>query len=185
MLTLSLILSLCLNVAVAKGGNHVPQFADYIVPTTPELVPHSRFKVRINAPYQGDTTQLISYTFPLELTGEPGLTVNLKKVAGTDNNWESPEMKAYCTTLEDTFSCNLHFVKTQTAKPAFFKSAALGSFTTQAACANSSVALIDMMNVKAFLEKSGSTGVQLEQKLAVVQSFKCSEPAGILSYEFD
>lgn len=193
-LTLFLFTALFLQNAFAKKGE-IPTEADYVVPTPKELVAHSRFKIKIQLPYEGSSTQTISYTFPPELTGIVDHVITLKRV-GTSNDWESPEMTAACTESDEVFSCNIYLVK-KIVEPVIEQNKVIqNSFQLLAArgCGANSIAFnnfspsmtsfIDQANVEAFLKGSGFTGDVLSAKMAVARSFVCSEPAGILSYEF-
>lgn len=197
MKTFIFITLLVVHLQSSASGNTAPDTADYTVPTTAELVPYSRFKVKIVNPYSGDDSQTISYIFPADLTGIENQTITLKRIAGT-NNWESPEMTASCVESGELFSCNIYLTKKQSAiKTASTKNFAAHAFASSFAkgCNNNALALsmnstdssrlfFNPDDVETFLKKSGFEGDVLTKKLAVARAFSCSEPAGILSYEF-
>jgi hypothetical protein len=177
----------------AKGS--IPDNADYVVPTPAELVEHSRFKVKIEKPYVGDASDTISYMFPAELTGVENQVITLKRI-GKTNNWESPEMTAACTESDDVFSCNMYIIKqtepiVEKINFPFASSLDLSVLKSNKTFAKAhkcgavmAMSFIDPQNVQNFLNTAGFSGDILDKKLAVSNSFACSEPAGILSYEF-
>lgn len=146
-------------------------FAEYIVPTPPELVPYSRFLVKIVAPYHGPNTQEISYEFPPELTGEPGKVIRLTPDVSQNLVWKSPEMIAACTTLHEIFSCNVHLEK-----------ANIQSLSSRAPVAASG---LDKQRALDFLKNQGLSTEEFNNRSAVLDHFHGGEPAGILTYEFD
>lgn len=183
--------SLIFSFAIAKGGEPITE-AEYTVPTSAELIDYSRFIVKINQAYTGDTTKVISYTFPEELTGSPALTVTLSRVPGTKNDWESPEMKASCTTVGDWFSCNIYLNKTQVTEtsqqPKMLNLTNLFTGNTIHAKASplaAAATAINKNNVVDFLTKSAPSADVLKKQIEVLDQFLKSEPAGILSYEFE
>lgn len=196
MKTTLLLVSILLLQQTAFAKGEIPDEADYVVPTTAELVAYSRFKIKIQKPYLGDVTDTIAYTFPAELTGVENQVVTLTRI-GKTNNWESPEMTAACTESEDLFSCNIYLKKQiePAAENINFPFHAPLAFPVVKAnnmifgkankCGSAMVmSFIDPQNVEDFLIASGMTGDLLDMKLSVAKSFRCSEPAGILSYEF-
>lgn len=183
--------------AFAKKGE-LPDKADYIVPTTPELVPYSRFKIKIIAPYLGDVTKSIAYVFPPELTGMENYEVRLQRVGAT-NTWESPELTAVCTEYDKTFSCNVYVKKITPpiVEEAAVQKSAFLQLAQARGCGGSAVALnqmasseftgtfIDESALTGFLKNKGLNDQEFNMQLAVAKTFACSEPiGGILSYEF-
>jgi hypothetical protein len=199
----TLILFLC-SVSPAKDGK-IPTEADYVVPTTADLVKFSRFKIKISVPYEGQSTSVISYVFPPELTGTPNKVVTLTRDSFDKNTWSSDEMTASCTESGELFSCNI-YLKKEVAPIVVPENVIKNAFTSltqsQFQCGGKSSlafasagiknvnnsfftsAFIDSANVENFLKDSGVTGEELTQRMAVAQAFACSEPAGFLSYEF-
>lgn len=175
-------LGVCAQTAFAKGS----LIAEYTVPTPMDLVEYSRFEIPINKPYTGAGTQSISYTFPEELTGSPALTVTLQKIAGTDNMWDSPLMTASCTTVNDWFSCNIYLKKTQTTEPqpVLDLSNLVGRISPRETPRMVPIG-IDRSQVLQFLNQNAPSPEALEKQIKVLDQFLDSEPAGILSYEFD
>ncbi len=153
------------NSSYAKGP---VEWAEYIVPTPPELVQYSRFLVKINAPYRGQGTQEISYTFPEELTGVADQAIVLQPSPTQPNFWESPEMTASCTILDDIFSCNMYLKKSTAVSPLFATSSTL----------------FDKNRAREFLKNKGLSAEEFEKRSAVLDHFHGGEPAGILTYEF-
>ncbi len=179
--------------AFAKKGE-LPEEADYIVPTSPELVPYSRFKLKIDAPYTGDSSKSITYVFPAELTGVENYTITLSRV-GDSNTWESPELTAVCVESGTLFSCNVYVKKA--APPLAQESSVIKSRAFQFAqsrnCGGSFLAMssefsgtfIDESAVTGFLKNKGLSEPEFQAQLGVAKAFACSEPiGGILSYEF-
>lgn len=173
------------NPTLAKGETDSDTFAEYTVPTSADLIDFSRFHVKINQPYIGDASNTLSYTFPEELTGNPPLTVNLKRIPGTKNSWESPELTAHCTTVDDWFSCNIYLNK---SVPKANKSMSLVDLFNGAAITKtplaSSTPFINKQKVIDFLTQNAVSAQSLQQQIDVLDQFLSSEPAGILSYEF-
>lgn len=170
-----------LSVAAAKSDE-----ADYSVPVPPELSAFAEFTVKINQPYVGPSTTQISYTFPKELTGDPALTVTLKRVPGTINDWESPQMTARCEEANEVFTCEMHLVKqTENALRAVNPLLNLGASAFGAQPALAQAVAIDKDNVVEFLTASAVSAAALRSQLDVLDIFLSSEPAGILTYEFE
>lgn len=183
--------------ALAKKGD-LPEEADYMVPTSPEMVPYSRFKLKIETPYLGDATKSISYVFPAELTGVANYKITLNRVGDT-NTWESPEVTAVCTESGELFSCNIYVKK---AAPAVIEQQFITKFNAfqlaQArGCGAQMMALnaqpdtefdgtfINATNVTNFLSGKGLSDQDFQLQLGVAKAFACSEPiGGVLSYEF-
>lgn len=169
---LSIVLSLS---CFARGGGPDTE-ADYIVPTPPEYMPYSRFKVDIVDRFEGAHTQKISYIFPEFLVGEANRVVEFSRIPGTDNSWSSPEMEAHCFVFGDEFSCNI-IVKKTASHHANFSTANLESrpqsqlLSRQAAIQNLPKLNLDPEKLK------GLTGV--------IDSFYSHEPAGFLTYDID
>lgn len=183
--------------AFAKKGD-IPSEADYVVPTTPDLVPYSRFKVKIQQAYSGDTSDTIAYEFPADLTGIEGQIITLKRIPNT-NEWEAPEMTASCTESNELFSCNIYLVKTEEpiSDEASFQSVpflnntiakssifAKANFSGCGGSVQTMSSFVKEENVSKFLTGSGFKGDVFDKKMSVAKAFACSEPAGILSYEF-
>ncbi|MCF8060694.1 MAG: hypothetical protein K9K67_15430 [Bacteriovoracaceae bacterium] len=159
LIKLTLLLSFTLT-AFARGGAPETE-ADYIVPTSPEYVPFSRFKVEIVDRFEGEHTQQISYIFPEFLVGEAKRVITLKRIPGTENSWTSPELDAHCTVTGDDFSCNIYVNK--------FKEN--GLITAERAITH-----LPQLNLSEE-QRRGLAGV--------IRSFYSHEPAGFLSYDID
>lgn len=149
------------SVLYAKGGQPETE-ALYIVPTPGDLVADSRFIIEIVTPFTGPETDKIAYIFPEALIGEPNRLIELSRIGGTLNSWESDELTAHCMTIEDFFSCNVYLNKaTEVAELSWpwnwlvTKAEAIG---------------------RALCERPSSN--------AVTDHFCSNEPAGILTYEF-
>lgn len=197
MKTLLILLSLVLLQQPAFAEkDKLPDEADYVVPTTPELVPYSRFKIKIVAPYTGDFTNSISYIFPAELTGVENQEVRFQRV-GASNTWDSPEMTAVCTEYSKTFSCNVNVKKVEepivtesnVQKSAFFQLAQArgcgGGVISFNARSEFTGTFIDEAMLTGFLKNKGVSDQQFDAQMSVAKAFACSEPiGGILSYEF-
>jgi hypothetical protein len=168
----------------AKDGS--PNQADYVVPAPSELDSYSHFKIKVNKAYSGVTTDTLSYTFPKELTGNPPLTVELKRIPGTENDWMSPEMTALCSAENQMFSCEMHLNKiVPPATMMDLQSVFTGNIATKSNAASAGlVPFIDKNNVIDFLSQKALSPQDLQNKLDVLDLFLSSEPAGILSYPF-
>jgi hypothetical protein len=166
----------------AKGADTT---AEYIVPTSPDLVPYSRFQVEIVKPYTGDASTEISYIFPKELTGDPALQVNFKLVEMDAENkvsrWDAKEMTAVCTDNGEDVKCNMYLKK---ITPMFRQSRML-----QLANLNFSslrgTPVLDATKAVDFIKNSGFSKDVMDAKLSVLDKFLSSEPAGILSYSYN
>jgi|GEM_PF-6695555 len=150
----------------ARGGGPDTE-ADYIVPTAPEFVPFSRFKVKIVDRFEGPQTQKISYIFPEFLVGEPDKVVSLKRIPGTENSWTGPELDAHCTLNGDDFSCNIYVHK-----------ASLNSQEKESS-------LITAERAINHLPRLNLSEEQIKGYSGVIRSFYSHEPAGFLSYDID
>lgn len=159
-LTISLIISQTL---FARGGAPETE-ADYIVPTSPEFVPFSRFKVKIVDRFEGPHTQKISYIFPEFLVGEADRVMTLTRIPGTENSWTGPELDAHCTVTGDDFSCNIYVHKNALEKEA---------------------TLITAEQAINHLPRLNLSQEQVEGFSGVIRSFYSHEPAGFLSYDID
>ncbi len=168
------------SISFAKGADTT---AHYIVPTPAELVEHSRFEVEIVKSYAGSSSTEISYVFPKELTGDPGLLVQFKKITGNEDTgvsfWEAEQMTAACTDDGERVQCNVYLKKTPVGR-----AQALFQFPLVQQDFRSSVPLFDSSKAKDFLVNSGLPKQILDAKLNVLDKFLSSEPAGILSYEY-
>ncbi len=156
----------------------------YIVPTTPELIDHSRFKVKIIKAYSGYDSQTISYVFPEILMGEANRVMTFEKVPGTLNQWESSEAQAFCTETGDIFSCNIVLKrKVSHLFKSIFKQVFAQNLNSPMVSADmiSSIHLGKSIDHLKNLNLTAKDLVAFEQ---VVLSFFSNEPAGILSYEF-
>ncbi len=168
---------------------NLPDHAEYTVPTTADLVEHSRFKIEILKPYTGQSSSAISYVFPAELVGLENHIVNFTRVGNT-NEWESPEMTASCMEIDNLFSCNIYLVKkplpeaTTLPLNSFVDMFSQNLSTASFSCSDNLHSFVNPNNVIQFLSASGFEGDVFDKKLAVAQAFSCSEPAGILFYEF-
>ncbi len=164
----------------AKGADTT---ASYIVPTPSHLVEYSRFQVEIVKSYAGISSSEISYVFPKELTGDPGLRVDFKRVSGNQDTgvslWEAPEMTATCTDDGEQVQCNIYLKKTPlVGEQSLFQLSSLGQDL------RASVPLLNSTKAKDFLLNSGLPQQIIDAKLDVLDQFLDSEPAGILSYEY-
>ena len=156
-LTLIVIFSLS---TFARSGK-VDSEASYIVPTVPELVPHSRFKIKIIDGYKGPETQRISYVFPEQLIGEANKVISFTRIKNTMNSWTSPELNAHCTADEYDFSCNIYINKANELNP----------LTVEQSISN-----LQLLNLPE---------ATISNLTGVIQSFFSHEPAGFMSYEID
>lgn len=172
----------------AFAKNNAPETeALYIVPTAPEFIEYSRFKIKIVKPYIDEQTQVIAYVFPEVLVGEADRIIEFQKVSGTLNQWDSPDAQAFCTITDDIFSCNIVLKKKI--------SRLLNYVFRQAFAQNNSLDIKDSSIVSGIvnsihrdksldhLEKMNLTAQDLQAFEHVVHSFFSNEPAGILSYE--
>jgi hypothetical protein len=154
-----ILLTLSLS-ASARGGTPDTE-ADYIVPTTPEFVSFSRFKVTIVDRFEGPHTQKISYVFPEFLVGEENRVFTLNRIPGTENSWSGDELDAHCTLNGDDFSCNIYVKK------------------------NKNNDLITAAQALTHLQRLNLSDEQLKGFAGVINSFYSHEPAGFLSYDID
>jgi len=159
------------------------QEADYVVPVPKDLADLANFKVKIVQPYAGDTTEAISYTFPEDLTGTPPLTVTLRRVAGTENSWESQEMRAECSEQGDLFTCNM-FLNRKPAVPAKMVGLANVFGGTVASADPVNDTYINKESALAFISNNSVSAQEFQQKKDILDWFLSSEPAGVLSYHF-
>jgi hypothetical protein len=157
--------------------------ASYIVPTPAHLVAHSRFQVEIVKSYEGISSTEISYIFPKELTGDPGLRVDFKRISGDEDSgvslWEAKEMTATCTDDGKLVQCNVYLKKVPLVREqSLLQLSSLGQDI------RSSTPLFDFSKAKDFIGKTGLSQNIINAKLDVLTQFLSSEPAGILSYEY-
>jgi hypothetical protein len=156
-----------LLLASACLANGADQKASYVVPTAQHLVEFSRFDVEIVKSYTGVSSDEISYLFPKELTGDPALQVNFKRTSSDLETgvslWDAKEMTATCTDDGKTVLCNMYLKKT------------LRGMKT----------ILDPSGAKSFIMGSGLPQNIISAKLEVLDQFLDSEPAGILSYEYN
>jgi hypothetical protein len=145
--------------------------ADYIVPTPPEYVAFSRFKVKIVDRFEGDHTQKISYIFPEFLVGEADRVITFKRVPNTKNSWTSPELNAECAVFGDEFSCNIYVNKMATSLEFEEKNLPTDLLNAQQALAN--------------LANLNLSEAELRGFSGVIQSFYSHEPAGFMTYDID
>lgn len=143
--------------------------ANYIVPTPPEFLPFSRFKVEIVDRFEGPQTQKISYVFPEFLVGEANRVITLTRIPNTENSWTAPEMNAFCTVFDGEFSCNIVLKKT-----------ALNEFNK-----NADQNLLNQARAVQNLGRLNLTEEQLKGFRGVIDSFYSHEPAGFLFYDID
>lgn len=162
-LAFSLISSLS---ALARGGAPDTE-ADYIVPTPPEFVPFSRFKVKIVDRFEGDHTQKISYIFPEFLVGEADRVISLKRIPNTKNSWEGLQAKAHCTVQGDDFSCNIILKKLENKN------------------ALEDENLLSAKKAINHLPRLNLSPEQIKGLTGVINSFYSHEPAGFLFYDID
>jgi hypothetical protein len=163
----------------ASGGGAV-----YIVPTTPELASHSRFDVKIIAPFRDENTTMIKYQFPEILTGDPNFVVELTKVSGgyDQSVWENELMRAHCFVNAEIFNCNIYLKKDQASDGgygSFIFDLLIPSAKAQVAlqrtlCSGQALRHLDQMDL------SRDDHIRFTN---VIGSFCSNEPAGILSYE--
>ena len=172
-----LILLCAFKVAVADSTPN--DFAEYIVPTPPELVGYSRFEVGIVKSYSGQSSTEISYIFPKLLTGDPALVVKFQRTgteSGPTTHWDSDVMEAVCTDNGKRISCNIYLKKA----PEFATKTAFG-FTQ----AQFLTPLLNSSGAIDFINKSGLSPEAQAAQLAVLDKFMSSEPGGILSYDYN
>ncbi len=175
-LILSLLICIFSNTVFAKNGEPDSK-AIYIVPTLPEYVEYSRFEVKIIKPYMGDYTQTIAYVFPEILTGDPNLVLEFKRIPGTKNNWENDQMLAHCTTLGDSFSCNISFKRDKTTQWINWHRMLIPMAVA------SPVSLSKEKSIS-HLSAMGLTGEPLMAFSNVIDEWFSNEPGGILVYDF-
>lgn len=143
--------------------------ADYIVPTSPDFVPFSRFKVQIVDRFEGPQTQKISYIFPEFLIGKKDQLISLTRIPNTENSWTSPQVDAHCTVVNGDFSCNI-IVKKQSLE-SILKENDLDLLQRETALRN--------------LPNLNLTPEQLRGYEGVINAFYSHEPAGFLFYDID
>lgn len=177
-----LILSLFSALSFAKGADTT---AVYIVPTSPELVPYSRFEVEIVKPYTGESSSEISYIFPKELTGDPALQVNFKLVEMDAENkvsrWDAKEMTAVCTDNGEDVKCNMYLKKV----PSLVRQTNMFQFANFNLSQFRATPILDSTKAVDFIKNSGLSKDVMNAKLSVLDQFLSSEPAGILSYSYN
>jgi hypothetical protein len=151
------------------------------VPTPAHLVEHSRFQVEIVKSYTGISSTEISYIFPKELTGDPGLRVDFKRISGNEDTgvslWEAKEMTATCTDDGEQVQCNVYLKKLPVVREQ-------NLFTSLGQDLRSSTPIFDFSKAKDFIGKTGLPQQIIDAKLDVLDQFLSSEPAGILSYDY-
>lgn len=164
--------------------------ADYVVPTGPELVAYSRFKVGIVQSYTGAGSKEISYLFPAELTGEPGLLVKFNLIEEDESRglsrWDSPTMNAICTDDGKKVQCNIYVKKEPMSRKVNFSQVLrqqMATFSGQRLSLKGKP-LLDSTKAIDFLNNSGLPKDVIADKLKVLDQFLNSEPGGILSYEY-
>ncbi len=171
-------------------ASEADQMADYVVPTGPELVEHSRFKVGIVQSYAGTSSNEISYVFPPELTGEPALFVKFTLVemdqAKRVSRWDSKEMSAVCTDDGEKVQCNIYVKKEPMARQNTFAQLFEEQITpfSGRATALKRKPLMDSTKAVDFIKNSGLPKDVINDKLQVLDKFLSSEPGGILTYEY-
>lgn len=163
--TLTILIILFNLSAFARGGGPETE-ADYIVPTPPEFVPYSRFKVKIVESFKGPETQRISYVFPEFLVGQADRVVSLTRIPGTENSWTSPELNAHCTVTGDEFSCNIYVNKTNQMT-------------------NKETSLLTRELALSNLPRLNFSEEEMRGFEGVINAFYSHEPAGFLSYDID
>lgn len=164
----TLVLIFVSAISFARGGAPETE-ADYIVPTPPEYVPYSRFKVKIVDRFEGPQTQKISYIFPEFLIGEADRLITFTRIPGTENSWTSPELDAHCTVTDDDFSCNIYVHKSALNS---------GDKNTQSDLLYAQRALNN-------LNRLNLSDAQIRGMAGVIRSFYSHEPAGFMSYDID
>ncbi|MBY0385774.1 hypothetical protein K2X05_11515 [bacterium] len=175
-------LNLFCVMSFAKGADTT---ATYIVPTSPELVPYSRFEVEIVKPYTGETSSEISYIFPKELTGDPALQVNFKLIEMDEDSkvsrWDAKEMTAVCTDNGEDVKCNMYLKKS----PSIIQQSRMFQFANFDLSQFRATPILDSTKAVDFIKKSGFSKDVMDAKLSVLDKFLSSEPAGILSYSYN
>ncbi len=179
----STLILLPLLAATFSSANAESTNASYIVPTPAHLVEHSRFQVEIVKSYTGISSTEISYIFPKELTGDPGLRVDFKRISGEEDTgvslWEAKEMTATCTDDGKQVQCNMYLKKVPVIREqSFFQLSSLGQDIRVSA------PVFDFSKATDFINKSGLPQQIIDAKLDVLDQFLSSEPAGILSYDY-
>ena len=167
-----LILSLITITSVFARRGQPETEADYIVPTPPQFVEFSRFKVKIVDRFEGPQTQKISYIFPEFLVGQADRLIAFTRVPNTKNSWTSPELNAHCAVVGDEFTCNIYVNKKQpTLNDLEDKNQMSELLTAQQALAN--------------LSRLNLSEEKLKGLSGVIQSFYSHEPAGFMTYDID
>lgn len=152
--------------------------ADYIVPTPPQFMAYSRFKVKIVDRFQGPETQKISYIFPEFLVGEADRVITFYRIPGTENSWTSPELDAHCAVFGDEFTCNI------------YGSSSVQSFQKNNGCGATvlkNVATPDFSRERSLnhLPRLNLSQEEFDGMAGVINSFFCQEPRGFLTYDID
>lgn len=143
--------------------------ADYIVPTAPQYVAFSRFKVQIIDRFEGPQTQKISYIFPEFLVGKKDQLITLTRITNTENSWTSPQIDASCTVFDGDFSCNI-----RVKKPSL-----------ESLLKNNDLDLLKRETALQNLPNLNLTAEQLKGYEGVINAFYSHEPAGFLFYDID
>lgn len=161
------------SIAFAKGADSKGL---YIVPTPPEYVEHSRFEVEIVNPYQGPGTKKLGYIFPEILAGEKGRLIEFYPVSpDAPNRWESEQITADCSVLDDNYICNITFKKLQ----AF--TSVLDLFIPRLYAEGPLLSKEKSLN---HLQTLGLSAQEQQAFSVVVDQWFSNEPGGILIYDF-
>ena len=161
-----------------RGGG-LDTEAEYIVPTAPEFIAFSRFKVGIVDRFRGPETTKISYIFPEFLVGEVDRVISFTRIPNTENSWTSPDLDAHCAVIGDEFTCNIYGRgATQSTKvlTTCGPTVALKAINTEGISRTKSLMHLNEMNLSE-QQFNGFSGV--------INSFFCQEPRGFLSYDID
>lgn len=156
---------------LAKRGQPETE-ADYIVPTPPQYVEFSRFKVKIIDRFEGPQTQKISYIFPEFLVGQADRLITFTRIPNTKNSWTSPELNAHCAVVGDDFTCNIYVNKNQPTLPELENKNQIPELLT------AEQALTNLTRLNLSQE-------QLQGFTGVIQFFYSHEPAGFMTYDID
>lgn len=167
-----LLFSSPLDSAIARRSGPETE-AIYIVPTSPELVSHSRFVIDIVDPFVDENTRKISYRFPEILVGEANKLIELTRAPNTVNSWTSEIMDCHCTIIDsDNFSCNVHLKGPSTT----LSEANLVETETPGG-------ELSLAKSLAHLESLPLSDEEKTAYRGVIRSFFSGEPAGIFTYE--